>query len=111
MILELNRFDVPFLFLFLLKGLWESKHEEEEKIWSHYVTLFDTFTIWDVTDFIAYLEFEDKVIMESFDEIYGIVQGAIYFKKFVQKIMVCCCIEGFTKVYEKCPGTQIVVPP
>jgi hypothetical protein len=49
--------------------------------------------------------------MESFDKIYGIVQGAIYFKKFVQKIMVCCCIEGFTKVYEKCPGTQIVVPP
>jgi hypothetical protein len=48
--------------------------------------------------------------MESFDKIYGIFRGTIYFKKFIQTIMI-CCIEAFTKVYEKCPGTQIVVPP
>jgi hypothetical protein len=44
------------------------------------------------------------------DEVDDIVQGAIDIEKFVQEIMV-CCIKSFTKVYKKCPGTQIVVSP
>jgi hypothetical protein len=30
---------------------------------SHYVALFDAFTVGDVMGFVAYLEFEDKIVM------------------------------------------------
>jgi len=76
-ILVFDGLDLPFFFIFFFECLCEGQHKKQEEDWGHYVALFDSLSILNVSAFAPNVHDEDESIVQSCYDVNEIIRHAI----------------------------------